>query len=570
MTSHPLPNAGDASPEEARVKILLVDDSMTVRLLYTHLLADAGHQVVAAGSLEEGFRLALAERPQLAIVDYHMPDGNGDELARRILSHAATSSILVTILSNRTDIMEETLESGAVDLLYKDDPHPLFLLRVRAWTRHILAQRRQQQAEMAIHQQAIATQLQQIKLERMQEARDHAEHANRLKSQFLAIMSHEIRTPLNAILGMGELLRETNLDEDQARYVEISSNAGENLLALINNILDLSKIESGRMELFNNPFDLVREAHRAFDIVQTEAHHKGLRLIFYLAPGTPSQVIGDRSRIRQILINLLGNAVKFTRRGSVSLVIHARPGKSDRERAFHFSVHDTGIGIPASHHQDLFTEFKQGGHHINREFGGTGLGLSISRKLAHAMGGEITFTSAADRGSTFSLILPLSLGTTATTPLPKGDPLLRDQQTEPAASAPYNGEGKKILLAEDSEDNVFLFKKFLKSSPYKLDVVENGQQAVNAVQADRYDLILMDIQMPEMNGLTATRTIRQWERSHNIAPVPILALSANAMKEDCLLSKEAGCNCHLTKPIRKALLLAAIEDHLGGTEEDSW
>ncbi|MEO5970198.1 MAG: response regulator [Bdellovibrionia bacterium] len=517
--------------------------------------------------------------------------------------------------------------------------------------------------------------------------------ASKAKSSFLANMSHEIRTPMNSIMGMAELLSETSLTADQRKFVDIFHRAGNNLLTLINDILDVSKIELGLLELEQIDFNLDEVITRISEIMAIRSNEKGLELIFDISSQVPAFLNGDPNRLRQILINLIGNSIKFTSKGEVVLKIE---NSSERKNHLVFSITDTGIGMSEGELGRIFKAFTQADSSVTRNYGGTGLGLSISKQLIEQMGGSIWVESKKEIGTKFSFIVPFSrppaeiqyihetrpnlagikvlvvdnnatnrlillktlnswsaLAVSAengamalrafkqahdldspfqlilldsrmpnmsgfelverfTAEFPNSKPViimitsedhsegirqskrlgvnsylvkpiirsvlyetisreLGKKDVNKKRATPVNSsfeevlESSKhldILLVDDNEDNRELILSYFKKSPFNIEIAENGKVAVDKIQAgNRYDLIFMDLQMPVMDGLTATLLIRAWELEHSKEPVAILALTANVLKEEVCRSLEAGCNAHLAKPIKKIALLKAVIEH---------
>ncbi|WP_421932177.1 PAS domain S-box protein [Phenylobacterium sp.] len=383
----------------------------------------------------------------------------------------------------------------------------------------------------------------------LQQARAVAESASRTKSDFLASMSHEIRTPMNAIMGIADLLAKTSLTAEQDKYVQIFRRAGDNLLNLINDILDLSKVEASQLELEQTGFRLNDHLEKVIEIVAGRAQEKGLTLDWVIASDVHLDLVGDPTRLRQVLLNLLGNAIKFTETGGVSLRVELDT-ESSSPTALRFVVTDTGIGIPQDKLGRVFERFTQADSSTTRRFGGSGLGLTICKRLVELMGGRIWAQSEMGTGSVFTFTAPLEVWADVDRPVL--------EQAGEGTQAPL--PPLRILLAEDSPDNCTITLAYLEDTPYQVEIAENGAVACEMFAAARYDLVLMDRQMPVMDGLAATRTMRAFELANGRAPTPIVALTAAALKGDRETCLAAGCTAFLTKPIKQDVLLRAIRE----------
>ncbi|CAK0748949.1 two-component system, sensor histidine kinase and response regulator [Gammaproteobacteria bacterium] len=530
----------------SRSRLLIVDDSPTFLKFLNHHLEQDGYEVTAVNNGEAALACIGSNHFDCLVVDLIMPGMDGAELCQRLNRLRRTEQYLFQIImltaNDSKDNMMRGLEAGADDFVGKSGDVEILRARIRALLRR-----------KALHEEnlRISRQFQAKELELAQAHREHeaAEQASRAKSAFVANMSHEIRTPMNAVMGLLYLIEKTELSSIQRDYLGKARQSAQSLLGIINDILDFSKIEAGRLELECVPFRLGELLETLATIATTNAQDKNLKVSFHVAADIPPVLIGDALRLQQVLLNLLGNAIKFTQQGEVTLTVEYPTAVNAGEIYLSFSVRDTGIGIDPISQQSIFDPFSQADSSTTRRFGGTGLGLAICRRLVNLMGEEITVTSKLGQGSTFTFKARFEQG-------PEIIPAPASRSSLPPE---VSLAGLSLLLVEDNVINQMVVQSILAGAGATVTIAGNGREALDRlrVASTHFDAVLMDVQMPEMDGYEATRAIRN---QLGLVNLPIIAMTANALPADRERAKEAGMNAHIAKPIDVAQLFAVLSD----------
>jgi signal transduction histidine kinase len=514
--------------KEEPYKILMVDDSQLNLEILKDFLGQFNYILFMANDGRSALKTAAQYPFDLMLLDVIMPGMDGFEVCMRLKKNPVTAGIPVIFLTGQMDAesIMKGFEAGAVDYLAKPFNKVELLARVK---NHLELKRSR---------------------EELQKAKEAAENALRYKSEFLANMSHEIRTPINGIIGMSEFLAKTELAPKQDEFVRIIRSSANSLLNLINDILDFSKLEAGRVELEQIDFDLHELSLDTVKSIEYKAREKNLWAKCELDPKLPQAVNGDPTRIRQVMLNLLSNAIKFTEKGGITMKV-TLISQTKHDDKIRFDIIDTGIGISEEGRKKLFKSFSQVDASTTRTYGGTGLGLAISKSLAEMMGGEINVDSEPGKGSDFWFYAVLKKSNL--------NNLQKRSDTE-VFNLSHESTKLKILLAEDNIVNQKVASIHFQTLGHEVEVAKNGKIAVEMFEHQTYDVIFMDVQMPEMDGIEATKVIREIEKkSGKDKKIPIIAMTANAMQGDKERCLEAGMDNYISKPFTATALLKILQ-----------
>jgi signal transduction histidine kinase len=512
--------------KQQTVRVLLVERcSEDVELIRQALTSVEGtaFDVGVSDCLQNALIRLMDESIDVVLLDLSLPDSNGLETLRAVIQVVPGLPVVVLAGQSDEELALRAIQEGAQDYLVREKVNRSMLVRVIRYG----IERKRAEKEIA-------------------EAKKEVEAANASKSQFLANMSHEIRTPMTGVVGMTDLLLRSGLSDQQREFAEVIKTSANNLISVINDILDISKIEAGGMSLVISEFKPRDQIEEITNTLSATARNKRVRLKWSVAPDVPVRLYGDATRIRQILSNLVGNAVKFTKDGEVAVTVDL-DAVTENGVVLRISVRDTGIGIPADQRERIFEQFTQVDGSATREYGGTGLGLAICNGLVKLLGGKIGVDSEPGRGSCFWVKLPMERDTS-------------EPRFDAVVAGTTSGE-LRVLIAEDNPVNHKVAAMLLDQLGHRTQWAQNGQEAVELWRRGRFDVVLMDIQMPIMNGVRATREIRRLEVGTG-RHTPIIALTAHALKEDRDLCMSAGVDGYLTKPIVLDDLCQALDRYV--------